>query len=317
MEDRSLQFFKRALPEQWVIREYRPDYGIDLAIEVFAEVNGKPTTYEAMGEHFFVQLKSIKTLSSSRMVARPRRNVLRFPLESQADKDDPDVQELDVLSYRIETKLLNTVQAMGSSTVVLLVVVALDVERLFFVCLNDYIDKVLIPESPGYREQKTISLKIPIKNEIDAKRKNLREIEFLAQRAKHYSAFNLIRYQSHELKCAENENDYLQFAIHSMNLLRHLDIWNHPVWPVFRLYKAWMDHLEKGIAALPDLPDTWFLTHPYLRLKDLESVRLLGCKSWIELDIRSLWDGMSGMGRMYEELCRERCLPTYFSEVIW
>lgn len=40
-EEYSRELLKRQLPLEWVFREYSPDYGIDLNIELFSETNGK------------------------------------------------------------------------------------------------------------------------------------------------------------------------------------------------------------------------------------------------------------------------------------
>lgn len=49
------------LPRHWVLREYRPAYGLDFALEVFKPIeppggNG-PRLYGTLGEHIFIQLK--------------------------------------------------------------------------------------------------------------------------------------------------------------------------------------------------------------------------------------------------------------------
>lgn len=315
MEDRSVALLKGVLPLNWVVREYRPDYGLDLAVEVFAEVEGEPGISEAMGEHFFVQMKSVKTFNPSRLVVRPRKNVLKAPL-SDGSLKDVDETELEVLSHSIDTDLLVTVQAMGAAAVVLLVVVALDVERVFFVCLNDYIDKVLVLESPAFAKQGTVTLKIPTENELAAGGGSIGFIRFLAQRPKFYSAFSLIAYQNHELDWAATEVDYFPFVSHSIALLRRLDIWEHSSWQLCQHYKRWMDHLEKGIAALPDVPDDWFRQHPSIRLDDIDAPRHTGSVSWLAQETRQFWNGLMALGRTYEEICRERCLPTHLSQMM-
>jgi hypothetical protein len=35
IDERGIALLKRLLPENWVVREYRPDYGLDFAVEVF------------------------------------------------------------------------------------------------------------------------------------------------------------------------------------------------------------------------------------------------------------------------------------------
>ena len=38
MEDESLKLVQKILPKEWVIRDYKPDYGIDISIELFEPV---------------------------------------------------------------------------------------------------------------------------------------------------------------------------------------------------------------------------------------------------------------------------------------
>ena len=35
VDERGIALVKRKIPENWVLREYRPDYGPDFAVEVF------------------------------------------------------------------------------------------------------------------------------------------------------------------------------------------------------------------------------------------------------------------------------------------
>jgi hypothetical protein len=54
------RLLRRLLPRHWVLREYRPDYGLDFALEIFRQPNGsvaRHATYETLGEHIFIQLK--------------------------------------------------------------------------------------------------------------------------------------------------------------------------------------------------------------------------------------------------------------------
>lgn len=59
------------LPSHWVLREYRPDYGLDYSLEVFkeADTGGKFPTYETLGEHLFIQLKSVASNELWRQLA--------------------------------------------------------------------------------------------------------------------------------------------------------------------------------------------------------------------------------------------------------
>jgi len=64
MEDASYHIIKELIPKEWVIREFnRPDYGIDLIIELFEKIDDK--TYETLGEFIYVQVKSSEQLPIS------------------------------------------------------------------------------------------------------------------------------------------------------------------------------------------------------------------------------------------------------------
>jgi len=54
MEDESYKIIKDALPKHWVVRDFnRPDYGIDIVIELFEFVEKEMT--ETLREFIFVQ----------------------------------------------------------------------------------------------------------------------------------------------------------------------------------------------------------------------------------------------------------------------
>ncbi len=46
------------LPKEWVIRDYKPDYGIDATVELFRYLDAEETKADTLGEIFFAQLKS-------------------------------------------------------------------------------------------------------------------------------------------------------------------------------------------------------------------------------------------------------------------
>jgi len=136
-----------ALPAHWVLREYRPDYGIDFAAEVFAAAGGTTKgapDFETLGEHFFIQLKGCTRAKPRRLRLYSRYNVEKA--RPQKDKKDP-VGELDVVPFSLEVSGLVTVQRMGAALPVLLVLANLETQRCHFVCINDHIDKILVPYS--------------------------------------------------------------------------------------------------------------------------------------------------------------------------
>lgn len=133
MEDESASILRRVLPSAWVIRPYRPDYGLDFALELFKYVDQARTMAETLGEHVFVQLKSAITTTVETIRVHPRGNVAKGRLNESTQ----EFLDIEVIKFQIDTNELATVERMGSGAVVLLVLVTLDLRRVFYVCLND------------------------------------------------------------------------------------------------------------------------------------------------------------------------------------
>ena len=56
----GVNILKKYFPEEWVVREYTPDYGIDLSVELFVPFD---TEFITAGEHVFFQVKpKIRTI---------------------------------------------------------------------------------------------------------------------------------------------------------------------------------------------------------------------------------------------------------------
>jgi hypothetical protein len=199
MEDRSIRIVRERLPDHWVIREYRPDYGIDLTIELFEFVDEERTTAATLGETLFVQVKSMEVVELGLLRVYPRDNVERGPLR----EDRSESTEIQVARLPLETSELLTVQAMGSAVPVLLFLVELSAGRVYYVCLNDLIEKVIIPEDPSYEEKGSKVLHIPARNRIVQENPaTLRPLETYAKRSNLYAAFEKFAYQKHELEYA-------------------------------------------------------------------------------------------------------------------
>ena len=85
------------LPRHWLPRPYRPDYGLDFSIEVFKAIGG---TNETLGEHFFIQLKSVQDSEIKPLAIFSRENVEKGPEKlDRANK----VADLDTYHLQIET----------------------------------------------------------------------------------------------------------------------------------------------------------------------------------------------------------------------
>jgi hypothetical protein len=220
-----------------------------------------------------------------------------------------------VFPFTLETPELLTVQRMGAAVPVLLILVEVSSQRVFFVCLNDYLDKVILPVDDGYARQKTKVLYIPERNELTKIGESMNPLRFYAKRAKLYSAFNRFNYQANILRQTEDEQ-LLKQAEYFARVLLRFDFW-------YSCDKLW--------SLIPDLRDSlvafaatgW----PADRLVPLpkEHTPGLDVKEWIREDggkaysrremmqfddVRFLWSRLSGAGRLYEEICREWFLPT-------
>src|SRR5687768_5221694 len=85
------QLLRQVLPDEWVVRDYRPDYGIDFAVEVFDSFEGTATS---VGDHFFVQLKSHRDVSWAQKRVYARYNIEKSALTYNRD----DSSDLDVIA---------------------------------------------------------------------------------------------------------------------------------------------------------------------------------------------------------------------------
>lgn len=310
MEDRSTLLFRSLIPEEWAVHEYSPDYGIDLVVEVFKYVDEARTKADTLGELFFVQLKSVRQTTTQKLVVRSRMNVEKALSPSPSEES----MEIEVIPFQLDTDEIMTIQAMGSGAPVLLVLVCLDLNRAFFVCLNDYVEKIIIPEDPAYAARGSKTIYIPVKNEIKNEAVALVPLRFYAKRAKHYAAFVKFLYQRAEVELllqsfrieeedlghgAEAGQDRqprdsrLRAALrHFIGVIRRLPIWQDiEMWATIEQYRLRIEQFEAQLAD-PNFTG-WQLDHA----------------AW------GLWHGLAVLASNYEELCREWFLPTYLAQL--
>ncbi len=82
IDQQGEQLLRSKLSKHWVIREYRPDYGLDFAVEVFKSAENSSAaiaSYETLGEHLFIQLKSIAEPNVRQLAIFSRGNVEKRP----------------------------------------------------------------------------------------------------------------------------------------------------------------------------------------------------------------------------------------------
>lgn len=300
IDQEGQQLLRANLPKSWVLREYRPDYGLDFAVEVFKTVESpeksKRPTYVTLGEHFFVQLKSIDDAKVFPFTIYGRGNVEKGP---ELLKKDDEVAKVDTYRFPLETSELVTVERMGIGVPALLVIADLKAQRCCFVCLNDYIDKILIPRHENYRDAGHRTIHVPVGNNIASEVGSV-ALRWYAKRAKLLAAFQRFVYQYAELQWAAHE-EWEDLAKYFGRRIAEYDFWDdaemcEPIRyngkGLQRFLKDGRPHyLVPGDEALAKLPPEH---QSHLR----------------QMDVFELWRLLSLLPRTYEDVWREWFLPT-------
>ncbi|WP_457102089.1 DUF4365 domain-containing protein [Microbacterium sp. P5_E9] len=156
-----------AFPSHWIVRPLPYDYGIDLQVEVFEPVQSStpPPKYKTTGGHLACQVKTTETLSF---------------------KDGS-------VSFPVDAADLSLAESMGASAPLLLLVAERASRRIFYLCLNDYVAKILEEQNSSWRSQSSVTLKLPQRNVLDLGdpdgiRLHWQYFKGLAYRAKLYAA---------------------------------------------------------------------------------------------------------------------------------
>jgi len=303
MEDESYQIIKQNLPKEWVIREFnRPDYGIDVVIELFEKVEDK--IFETLGEFIFVQVKSVQNIKVKKKQVYPVGNVAK----GEWVENHSEFMEIDIIKFVIDTNSIYTIHTLGASVAVLLFLVDLEHKKLYFICLNDYIDKIIIPKNPNYLEQSSVTIEIPTQNEFTNTDISTNAMQYYGKRAKLLSSFSKFHYQKNEIanlldykfypiityrdtlpKDIVTESDFRKQISYFLNQIDGLDIWKFTSWEALVMTKSSLIEIANDLKN----PNTEF--------------KLLKEKVII------LWHQLGNLGSIYEDICREWFLPKYLS----
>lgn len=292
-------------PEEWVVRKLNPDFGLDLHVEVFELVDCDSA--DTRGEHFYVQVKSTTAPRRMTTQVRHRGNVVKSGRDEQKEGDPVDIS---VVACPLETSELLTVEALGHAVPVLLCLADVASGTVWYVCLNDYISKVLLPRNPRYTDQDNVTVHIPAWNVLDSGDPSFTYIWLLARRPKLYSAFNTFAYQYAELRRAANSFGALlndpdtgmsQADPDMVDMVRvfvssnlRLDIWETAgagYWSPLSDVRVDFERVEQGLAVIDRA-----LPHEDV-VQELERMEIAFLRA-------------VNLGRMYEELVREWRLPT-------
>lgn len=309
--DAGVEIVRRKLPIHWVARPINPDYGLDVHVEVFEPDGDDPASGNTLGEHFYVQVKTAKAIDLEKVTVRSRGSITKYAPDPA--KGDP--VEIEVAKFSLDRETLLTVEAMGAAVPVVLCYVDLSLEKVYYVCLNDYVAKALLPYKPSYERQGSVTIMIPSWNVLDSTDPSFSYMWLLARRGKYYAAFNTFGYQFNELLWAQSEHptvpdeaagfvrpapEMLTMARTFLRTALRLSIWEM-AGPGY-----W--------APLRDIQDVFVLLQEQLPAID---------RALPEEDLtryqHALLDGFrraANLGRMYEELVREWRLPTVLATLM-
>lgn len=300
MEDESYEIIKRQIPKHWVIREFnRPDYGIDLVIELFEIVN--ENVAETLGEFIYIQVKSVKELDTKVEKIFEVGNVAK----GVWIENKKTYTNVEVIKFPFDTTSIYTFQSLGGSVSVLLFVVDIKNEEVYFVSLNDYIDKIILPKTPNYTEQSSLTITIPVLNKLSNQDITNNALKFYGKRAKLLALFSKVSYQKNEInhlfgfknypvwtyrdeiekdKKYEKEEVKTQL-LYFISQIDELDIWEHNEWIV-------LPEAKKDILIIKDL-----LIKDEIEWNEIKNKVII------------LWHQLTNLGTMYEDICREWYLP--------
>lgn len=302
MEEESGMLLRAALPDEWVIHEYKPDYGIDGTVEIFDPLPGVDGVSETLGEHVFFQLKSIERARFGQRAARSYGS----PLAGGEERGPRLSVEYEALAYDLEVNELLTVEAMGGSIVVVLFLVALDTRKTYVISLTDYIERVLNREDPGWRTKTKKRIFIPSDMLVPSPQA-LGLLRLYGGRPKLMHLFNVATYQFNELLRAQRVGKLKPLAARFCERLLVLDVWRISAWGLpfhyYQLLRACRDFLSGNLEALPRLG----------LAVSADEMLDTGAYEWISDHlVLNVWEGLQALGATYEEKVREWGVPTYF-----
>lgn len=298
----GISLLRSKLPRHWLLREYRPDYGLDFTIETFkASVRPVPdggcTTFETLGEHVFVQLKSVANPKVHALDIYNRGNVEKA--RETVDRSDK-IAEIETYRYQLEMSELVTVERMGIGVPVLLVIADLARGRCSYVCLNDYIDKILIPQHDNYRTTGSRTIHVPLWTEVGTEVGTV-GLRWYAKRAKLLAAFQRFTFQYSELQWPDN-GDWRKLARYFGERIVQYDFWDDtemcaPIRYHAEGLRRFLDTGQPGYFKAPaEIPDD-FASDEYRA-------------HFEKLDVFELWRLLSLLPKTFEDIWREWFLPT-------
>lgn len=301
IDKRGARLLESCLPDEWVLRQYRPDYGLDFSLEIFSPVSGAPSdTFETLGEHLFIQLKTVSSITPRTVKVYGRVNVEKTP---EVLDRSYTVGTLEVVTHSLDGRELATIERMGVGVPVLMVVADLAAQRCYFVCINDYIDKILVPRFQAEATRRSRSVQLPIRNVLKPAGSDGCLIRWYGKRAKLMAAFQRFIFQSESLGAEQDCLEVIALAKYFGTRIASYDFWeNAGIWEILGHYgSAVKCFLESGDATALRL-EPGITEYEHRRGKEGAQAKAR--------DILRLWKLLALLPGNFEDVCREWFLPT-------
>jgi len=296
IDERGQELFRRCLPNHWALREYKPDYGIDYDLEIFRlknHENNLSANAETLGEHVFIQLKTVTdgVVKGANMYSRS--NVEKS--EEYLNKEEI-ISEVSTYRKTVEMEDLITVERMGVGLPLLLVIADLKRETCSFVCVNDYIDKIFMPRFEDYRLTDSRTVHVPATNYVNTDY-GTDAIRWYGKRSKMFAAFHRFRFQNDSLKMC---NDLFTFHCRARYFAKR--IINYDFWDDVEMWKI-VNECYQNLYKINEFYDSKDLNKIINCLVEREEL------NWRDF-ILMTWRMLASMPNIYEDICREWFLPT-------
>jgi len=194
IEDESEDIFKSFLPNEWVVRKIPKDYGVDYEVEI---VEGDVVT----GNRFWFQLKGTDSIAV---------RTHRFTIPKDFREDFGGREHLDVkyVAFKVDTKLLE--YSLRCDFPLLLGVVDVPRKEVYWLPLADEIVINVEPDSPNWREQQSVTVRIPLHNNFsEEKKRDYYGLRWYAMEPARMRAFAFLHHYYHELQYESRLSGYV------------------------------------------------------------------------------------------------------------
>lgn len=305
-------------PDEWVVRPLPHDFGLDLEVEPFYEAEGDPDgrqRYETRGEHLYVQVKAVESIVFT-------------------EPQTPGITKVPAYRLSISTSELLLAEEMGASVPILLLLVHPPSQSIYFVCLTDYVAKVLDSSTPNWRKQQTASVWVPKSNKLNTTplensvAPHVEYFQQLARRAKYFTLFNFLWLAKAEV---DNALDFVDRVIPQVDYFRQLIANFHRVVSIelqqLRRLDLWQlsgnpPAFGTAAALIKDIFDAYDYTDAELSAEHLHSLSQEDLEVFVDryretaFAVAGWTDQAAKIGASFESDLRSAYLPRKVSELV-